>query len=129
VPNLSHVTGQARHREFAMAAGEMTDREFRREAGAFLKSGDADQKSRDTRSRPSVDIFFCADCGPTLFVEPQQAPEVRIAKRSGALPRREWEPSNPDSAGTLTDDGQDRCPESQPFGVAPQPSASSPSKP
>ena len=36
-----------------------------------------------------VDVFFCADCGTTLFVEPQRAPEVRIVK-PGTLDDTKW---------------------------------------
>ena len=36
-----------------------------------------------------VDVFFCADCGTHLFVEPQRAPEVRIV-RPGTLDNTKW---------------------------------------
>ena len=41
VPNVGHVTIQARHREFAMAAGEMSDREFREFNAAWMRAAAA----------------------------------------------------------------------------------------
>ena len=49
VHNVGHVTSQAHHREFAMAAGEMSREEF----GTFMSEVDETRAKVDLPSAPS----------------------------------------------------------------------------